>query len=243
MSLLGAIQDLLFPPLCLGCSRRLDHSRPPLFCSDCRAQLVFITSPRCPCCGVPYTSGVDHLCGDCLGKHNHFDLARSLLLYRPPADKLILGLKFGGQLSGLHTLSTLTKSSPAVLDLTPPDYLIPVPLHGKRLRQRGYNQSALLARGCFPQWKSKLRLDLLSRDRHTPPQSHLSGKERRQNLKGAFSLDGRTDLDGKTVLLIDDVLTTGSTVNECAKILRSKGAGRIEVFTLARSLAQATSQP
>ncbi|MGD9947102.1 MAG: ComF family protein [Desulfobulbus sp.] len=237
-SLLGAIQDLLFPPLCLGCSRRLDHSRPPLFCADCLARLAFIGSPLCPCCGIPYSTGADHLCATCLKNGYDFDLARSLLFYRQPMDELILRLKYGGQLSGLQTLAALTAKSTCLHDLSPPDYIIPVPLHAKRIRRRGYNQATLLARGCFPQWQTELRLNILLRDRLTTPQSQLSGKERRSNLKHVFSLNPHIALEGKTILLVDDVLTTGSTVNECAKILRKGGAKRIEIFTIARSLGK-----
>lgn len=235
-SLLGAVQDLLFPPLCLGCSRRLDHSRPPLFCAECRARLVFIGSPLCPCCGTPYATGADHLCGTCLQNNYAFDLARSLLLYQPPTAELILRLKFSGQLSGLPSLGTLTAGSACLADLTPPDYIVPVPLHPRRLRRRGYNQATLLAQSCFPQWQKRIRLDLLIRNRLATPQSQLTGKERRDNLKRSFSLRPGVVLEEKTILLVDDVLTTGSTVNECAKVLRRGGAKRIEVFTVARSL-------
>ncbi|MDD2464010.1 MAG: ComF family protein [Desulfobulbus sp.] len=237
-SLLGAIQDLLFPPLCVGCSRRLDHSRPPLFCADCTVKLAFITAPLCPCCGIPYTTGADHLCATCLRNGYEFDLARSLLFYQMPVDALILGLKFGGQLNGLQTLGTLASGSPCFSDLARPDYIIPVPLHPQRIRERGYNQATLIARECFPQWKAQIRLNILYRNRLTTPQSQLTGKERRANLKQVFSLNPTVALEGKTILLVDDVQTTGSTVNECAKTLRRGGAGRIEVFTVARSLGK-----
>ncbi|MGE4560526.1 MAG: ComF family protein [Desulfobulbus sp.] len=237
-SLLGAVQDLLFPPLCLGCSRRLDHSRPPLFCAECRARLVFIGSPFCPCCGTPHATGADHLCGTCLQNKYAFDLARSLLLYQPPTAELILRLKFSGQLSGLRTLGTLTAGSACLADLTPPDYIVPVPLHARRLRRRGFNQATLLAQSCFPQWQGRIRLHVLNRNRLAAPQSQLTGKERRDNLKQAFTLRPGVVLEGKTILLVDDVLTTGSTVNECAKVLRRGGAKRIEVFTVARSLGK-----
>lgn len=235
-SLLGAIQDLLFPPLCSGCSRRLDHPRPPLFCADCRSHLVFIGSPLCPCCGTPYATGADHLCGTCLQNGYDFDLARSLLLYQSPTAELILRLKYSGQLSGLRTLGTLAAGSACLAALAPPDYIVPVPLHAQRLRQRGYNQATLLAQSCFPQWQNRIRLNVLIRKRLATPQSQLTGKERRCNLKNVFSLSPGVVLEGKTILLVDDVLTTGSTVNECAKVLRRGGAKRIEVFTVARSL-------
>jgi len=235
-SLFQAAQDLLFPPLCLGCSRRLAHSRPPLFCAECQQKLVFISSPLCSSCGTPFTTGVDHLCSNCLLQQYAFDLARSLFLYQPPSDALILPLKFGGQLGGLPTLSALMAHWPHQEDFTTPDYILPVPLHARRLRQRGFNQALLIAQACFPGWRNKIRPSLLIRRQETIPQAQLSGKERRSNLKKAFDL--KTQLHGKSILVVDDVFTTGSTVNECAKVLKRQGAGRVEVFTLARSVPQ-----
>lgn len=235
-SLFGAIQDLLFPPTCLGCTRRLDSSRPPLFCADCQKQLRFIVSPRCPCCGIPFAVGADHHCGDCLQQQYAFDCARSLLLYQPPVADLILGLKFAGQLNGLTTLAQLAANAACLHELTEPELIVPVPLHPSRLRTRGFNQASLIARTCLPQWAGCIRVDALTRGRLTTPQSQLSGRQRRSNLQGVFTLSKGIEVQGKCILVVDDVFTTGSTVNECAKVLRRAGAARIEVFTLARSL-------
>jgi ComF family protein len=233
-----ALKDLLFPPACLGCERRLDHSRPPLFCADCQAELAFVRSPLCPCCGTPYVAGGDHLCPACLDNRYAFDAARSLLFYQPPVDRIIRALKFGGQLTALATLGALAGQADWLRDQDEPDLLLPVPLHPDRLRERGFNQALALARGCFPQWRKKISTDVLLRVRSTTPQSQLSGKERRANLGKAFALSGRESVAGKRVLLVDDVFTTGSTVHECGAVLRAAGAARIEVFTVARSLAR-----
>lgn len=235
-SLFGAIQDLLFPPTCLGCMRRLDSSRPPLFCADCLGQVVYIASPRCPCCGIPFAVGADHLCGDCLHQHYAFDCARSLLLYQPPVADIILRLKFGGQLNGLTTLAKLAAPSLCMQELSEPELIVPVPLHTSRLRERGFNQATLIAQACFPQWAKRIRVDTLQRNRLTTPQSQLSGRERRRNLQRVFAVKKNVEVQGKRILVVDDVFTTGSTVNECARVLRKAGAVRIEVFTVARSL-------
>lgn len=232
-----AIKDLLFPPLCLGCEQRLESSQPPLFCPDCIAGLAFIRSPCCSCCGVPFPTGVDHLCGDCLAQHYVFDFARSLLHYQAPISTIICSLKFGGRLTGVATLGALTGCSGLIGLFGEPDLILPIPLHLDRLRERGFNQALVIARGCFPQWRNKIETGLLLRRRSTIPQSLLAGKERRGNLKKVFELADASKVAGKRVLLIDDVFTTGSTVNECSKILRSAGVGRLEVFTLARSLS------
>ena len=236
ISYLEAVKDLLFPPLCLGCEQRLESSRPPLFCPDCLAALAFIRSPCCPCCGIPFATGGDHLCGDCLSGRYAFDFARSLLHYQPPISTIIRSLKFGGHLTGISTLGALTARSEDMGAFGEPDLILPVPLHPSRLRERGFNQALVIAKGCFPQWQDRIEIDLLFRLRAAPPQSLLTGKERRSNLKKVFSLARASSVAGKRVLLVDDVFTTGSTVDECSKVLRSAGATRIEAFTLARSL-------
>jgi ComF family protein len=233
-----AFKNLLFPPLCLGCSRRLGSSRPPLFCADCFAEIAFIHSPCCRCCGIPFSTGADHLCGDCLTNHYAFDLARSLFYYRPPVSAVLRSLKFKGHLSGIATLAVLTAQSDLMPLFAEPDWVIPVPLHVSRLRERGFNQALVIAGGCFPQWKHRITSALLRRSRATLPQTLLTGKQRRINLKKVFSLYDTSPVVGKRILLVDAVFTTGSTVNECSKVLRSAGAARIEVFTLARSLPQ-----
>jgi ComF family protein len=237
-SLFEAIKDLLFPPHCLGCRQRLDSSQPPLFCDDCGANLAFIRSPLCLCCGVPFVSGSDHLCGDCLTENHAFDMARALLSYRPPASDLIRSLKFNGNLAGISTLKELITHEKLLDSYAEPEIILPVPLHPSRLRERGFNQALVIAQGCLPNWKEKIETGLLLRHRPTTPQSGLSGKERRRNLKNVFSLAGPEKVAGARILLVDDVYTTGSTVNECSRVLRGAGAKRIEVFTLARSLTR-----
>ncbi len=117
-----------------------------------------------------------------------------------------------------------------------PDIILPVPLHISRLRSRGFNQALLLARVCFPEWQGKIQPDLLHRHKPTIPQTSLSGKARRNNLKGAFSVSDPGLVAGRKILLIDDVFTTGATLNECAKTLSKAGAAEIEAFTLAMAL-------
>lgn len=236
-SLLAALKDLVFPPSCLGCERPLDSSRPPLLCSGCRAELAWIRSPRCSCCGLPFVVGADHLCGDCLAGHFAFDLCRSLWRYQPPVSALIRALKFKGQLTGIASLAQLAAESES-LGLGEPDLVVPVPLWRDRLRGRGFNQALVLARGCFPAWRERIRVQVLVRNRPTPPQSSLSGEQRRQNLRRAFSLANPSAVAGRRILLVDDVFTTGSTLNECSRALRAAGVARIEAFTLARSLGR-----
>ncbi|MFH7320640.1 double zinc ribbon domain-containing protein [Desulfurivibrio sp. D14AmB] len=228
--------DLLYPPRCLGCQVPLPHSLPPLFCADCLGQIYLLASPLCSRCGLPLPggSGPDHHCGACLRKPPRFQRARAAVFYDPPMARAIQAWKYGGELAGMATFATLAHHAPAVAQLAASDYILPVPLHRRRLRQRGFNQALLLARAIFPRDQSKIRADLLLRQRWTEPQTGMDGSQRRLNLRGAFTLRQPVKVKNRRILLVDDVLTTGSTVNECAKVLTAAGAAAIEVLTLAR---------
>jgi len=236
MSFVAGIKDVLFPTRCLACDKPLGRYRLPLLCEECRGRLSPIVSPLCSCCGIPFPSGKDHLCGDCLSDRLPYDLIRAAFRYREPLVSLIGQLKFGRKLTGLATMADLLNNSIVISHLAIPDLILPVPLHKRRLRQRGFNQALLLAEKCFPLCNDKIIVDGLRRIRPTTPQTTLTGAQRRKNLTGAFSLRDSGLVEGKSVLLIDDVVTTGSTVTECCRALRKGGAARVEVLTLARSL-------
>ena len=229
---LASLAELLFPARCLGCGRQLGSSRPPLLCKNCRAGVLLISRPFCPSCGAP---GAAHRCRNCQQHSFAFDQARSLAVYQEPIRSLIHQLKFSGRLVGLSTFAALAKEADAAALFHEPDLILPVPLHIRRLRWRGFNQSLLLAKACFPAWQGKIQPDLLQRHRDTVPQTQLDGAERRSNLTGAFSLRAPQEVRDKRILLVDDVLTTGSTLHECAKALRQAGAMQIETFTAART--------
>lgn len=229
-----ALQELLFPARCLACEEQLFSSRPPLLCDDCRSSISRISTPRCTYCGTPFPTGQNRLCAVCQNNAFAFDQARSLFVYKEPLRSLILQFKFGNSLVGLSTFTALAEQAGAAAFFHEPDLILPVPLHRKRLRWRGFNQSLLLAKSCFPHWKKKIRPDLLRRHRFTVPQTRLDGKARLRNLHKAFRVEQHLAVQGKRILLVDDVFTTGSTLNECAKVLREAGAARIEAFTLAR---------
>jgi len=231
-----SFQELIFPSFCLECEQRLPCRDLPLLCSSCLLKIEYINSPRCRCCGAPFQTGLDHFCSLCLKKSFAFDLARAALYYKEPVTSLISSLKFNGTLTNLATLAHLVRNSSATAELSEPDIILPVPLHVHRLRERKFNQALVIAHACFLANNHKLNRDILIRHRATSPQTSLSGTERRKNLTGAFSLRDPEQIKNKTILLVDDVFTTGSTVNECAKILRKAGAKKIEVFTLARAI-------
>jgi len=163
-------------------------------------------------------------------------LARASFYYQQPLVSLILQWKFSHRMTGLATMASLATQSAVFPTFSVPDLIFPVPLHKSRLRRRGFNQALLLAGSCFHGWRNSIVADGLLRIRATVPQTSLDGAGRRKNLNGAFALKDPDMVRGKTVLLVDDVFTTGSTVRECSRVLRAGGAERVEVFTLARSL-------
>ena len=217
--LLASFLNLLFPARCLGCEQQGVSHHPPLFCPACRAKII----PFTPSCA----------------RQGDFPFAAySLCIYQEPISSLLRRLKFNGDLSSLSSIAALTREA-EVKRLPPkPDLLLPVPLHRSRLRWRGFNQAVLLAKACFPGWKDTIRVDLLQRHRATVPQLGLSGAERRSNLAGAFCVRKPEEISGSRILLVDDVFTTGSTLRECAEVLRQAGAVEIAAFTAARTIAK-----
>lgn len=233
-----ALLDLLLPSFCLACEKPLGPSPELLFCPECQEQLLFIQSPLCPCCGRIYLKAAsgDHHCGACLSTPRHFTRARALFLYEEPLKEVIHRFKYQGKTVCLPTFARLAKTMPHLAEMVDglsPDWIVPVPLHPTRLRERGFNQALLLAHAFFPK-NQRITTDLLIRSRPTEPQTSFNGSARRTNLKNAFAVVKPQRLTGKKILLIDDVFTTGTTVNECARVLKKAGAAEVVVLTLAR---------
>jgi ComF family protein len=229
----GGILDLLFPPRCHACHAGLPAHRQPQLCSGCREQVIFLSAPLCVCCGrqlQELPGPADRLCGDCLHSRPPFDSARSLVLYGPPVSTLLHRLKFQGDAATARVLAGLGQPETVACDL-----IIPVPLHPSRLRARGLNQSLVLARRFFPAERDKIVLNLLSRQKKTIAQTGLDGRQRRRNLKGAFSVTRPAAVQGRSILVIDDVFTTGTTLAECAQTLKAAGASRVVAWTVARA--------
>jgi ComF family protein len=184
--------------------------------------------------------GADRVCGDCQADPPPFTRARAAVIYEGPlVDAVqqrpvltaITHFKFSRQLAFLPVMQHWLQH-PLCLELVAAaDLLAPVPLHPKRIKNRGFNQSLLLAQA-FP--GAAVAREALIRTRHTPPQVGLNPKERQDNVKGAFAVTDPARVKGQSVLLIDDLYTTGSTVKECARVLRKAGASRVEVLTVAR---------
>ena len=224
------LQFALLPPHCLLCGQLGSAHRD--LCAACAADLVRNVI-CCPRCALPLATPAP-LCGECLQHAPPFAAAYVPFVYAAPLDQLVTSLKFGRSLAAGRVLAELwidaLRGTPALL----PQALIPVPLHPQRLRERGYNQALELARPIAQTLGIALREDVLARTRATPAQSHLDAVERQRNLRGAFAVvDGLEVPDH--VAVIDDVMTTGATLRECARALLHVGVSRVDVWALARA--------
>jgi ComF family protein len=204
--------------LCRGAARAL-------LCAACDADLPRLAGPRCPRCALDSPRGEP--CGRCLSEAPHYDATVAALAYEFPADALVHALKFRGELALAGMLGKLLCEKISNLEI---DHVIPVPLSATRLRERGYNHAAEIARHLVPR---KLDLSLCERSRDTPPQMELPFAERRRNVRGAFRCT-RT-LAGACIAVVDDVMTTGATLDEVAKALKAAGAARVVNWVVART--------
>lgn len=206
------------------------------FCQTCRGDIRFIEEPFCRICGKPFakSAGNSHLCGYCLSHTWHFERARGVMEYRGPIAAAVKAFKYNGDMAVLETFTFFMKLHCRHHRLPEPDLILPVPLHPERLRKRGFNQALLLSRKLFPAKKKIIDPFLLERCRRTTPQTGLSVVERRGNVRNAFRVRDPRKIQGKRIILVDDVFTTGATVNECARILKKNRASGVEVVTFAR---------
>ena len=236
-SLFSALLDIWLPRACHGCGLPLTVDSERSLCDTCLASVEYVCSPSCIRCGAGLSRDAgdrDRLCAQCLQHPPPFDSARSVLFYREPASSLLLRLKFQADTRATAPISELIDQAPPTC-FTSYDHVMPVPLHPARLRSRGLNQALILARLMFADERSKIAATGLIRLRNTVPQTSLSGRSRRKNLRGVFATNPRTDVADKDVCVVDDVFTTGTTVSECAKTLKRAGARRVDVWTFARA--------
>ncbi|MBU4277101.1 MAG: ComF family protein [Proteobacteria bacterium] len=231
-NLAHGLRDLFFAPACAACGGAVEHDE--FLCPACREQVSPPTEPSCRVCGLP---GHSWHCPACAASPPAFDAARALALHTGPLAEVVRGFKYQRRYWLGEGLSRLLGTAPRSWWATA-DIVAPVPLHPRRLVARGFNQALVLARGLPGGQGPELAPRLLNRKRYTRPQVGLDPGARRRNVEGAFALapawQGR--LEGAWVLLVDDVFTTGATVNECAKVLKQAGAERVEVLTLVRAV-------
>ncbi len=234
--LVGRMLDLLLPPRCLACGVIVD--RQGGLCGTCWRDVLFVTPPFCRRCGypLPHTAVLEPLCAACLAEPPSFERMRAALRYEAAGRRLVLRFKHAERIEGVATFARWMAEAAA--DILPgADLLAPVPLHRWRLLRRGYNQAALLARAVARRAGKPAVPDLLERHRPTASQQRLSARARRENVTPAafrpHPRHGRR-IAGARVLLVDDVFTTGSTLEACAKVLLRAGAARVDALVLAR---------
>ncbi len=232
-----ALLDVILPPLCHICHSFIPNAGTLHICTSCRESLPLVSSPLCTICGVPFfAAGGDHRCGACLTHPPHYDTARAHFLYEGPIRELIHSFKYNQRTHLRSPLALLTIEGVGVFLADQNLHaIIPVPLHRSRLRQRGFNQAVLLGNILSRHLSIPLLPDALVRTRQTEPQIDLSATERRMNVKGAFTVNRAELVAGKRLLLFDDVMTTGSTINECAMELKKAGAEFVVATTIART--------
>jgi len=247
---------LCFPPGCRSCGRLMNplaSTRPgfPYLCEDCFAALPWKYQARsCPRCyaWTPEPEAGDR--PDCAGRGLAVERVRAACFYDDPVRRWMWGLKYNRVTALSHTLGALLAAhGPAADVLTDADAVVPVPLHPRRLRQRGFNHAHLLAHDWLRHLRGKgiptppLFPDVLRRTRHTPPQASLPAGRRRDGVTGAFAVaeahaavgDGSSRVAGWRVVLVDDIMTTGATVDACARALLHAGADRVDAVVLARA--------
>jgi len=220
----------IIPPLCIACEQEIDDG---LLCGDCYDIIRIVSPPLCQACGRPISDG--EVCRACAKARPDFDRLRAWAVFAPPVDKVIHAFKYGNKQSLAQLLG---RSMGRVLQgdtiLATAECVVPVPLYKGRQRDRGYNQALLLCR-VLSQETAKPVLDCLVRTRNTPTQTKLTDADRRDNVAGAFRLGNDVNVTDKSLLLIDDVMTTGATLNECATVLRQAGAR--SVYALVSAIA------
>ena len=217
---------------CLLCGTKVQHS---VWCDACDAALPYLTASHCPICALPTLAGA--ICGHCLTNPPHFKRTLAVYSYDFPLDKLILALKYGEKLQLAKHMAEKLAQSVSVR----PDCLIAMPLHPLRLRERSFNQSLLLARHIGQQLNLPVLPFACQRVRNTPSQSTLPVKERGKNMRKAFSCS--TAIVGKHVAIVDDVMTTGATMNELALTLLDAGATEVSAWVMARTLPHTGNKP
>jgi len=226
---LTIVQGRLLPATCLLCGAPGEADLD--LCPGCRAALPAI-GPACRCCGAALEAQ-GPLCGACLRRPPPFEATLAPYRYASPVDHLIWQLKFRGRLAPARTLGRLLADAGRDREGPLPECLVPVPLHRRRLGERGYNQALELARPVARELGVPLAPRLARRTHATPPQAERSGRERRRNVRGAFTVPQPPA--ARHVAIVDDVVTSGATVAELARALRRAGVERVEVWAVARA--------
>lgn len=228
--------DFVMPPRCIMCGEVV--ADPGALCSSCFEEVTFITPPFCARCGIPFVDAVldaqeNTICGACIQNAPAFGRARAVFVYNEKSRSLVTRYKYADRTDFTPALGKwLTRAGTEVLDDA--DLILPVPLHRWRLFFRTYNQSALLARRVSGLSNVPAAYDVLRRKKRTPSQGGLSAKARRRNVARAFEVVDAQAVSNKRIVIVDDVLTTGATLDSCARVLRDAGAENVDALVIGR---------
>lgn len=233
----GWLLDVAFPPCCPACHAPV--SAQDNFCGDCFAALRQISAPQCVCCGIPFAfdAGAAMECPECVAEPPSFDSARAPLVYDAISAPLIRSLKFHDRYTGLRRATAMMVAALGERK-NEIDLIVPVPLHWRRLVMRRFNQSALMGYALSRALGIPCAPQALKRVRYTTPQMRLARAERLRNVRDAFAVPAGASVQGKRILLVDDVVTTGATVAACAVVLKKAGAVQVHVLALARTVKE-----
>ena len=230
-----SIVDTILPAKCVSCSGVVDSGDYPHVCESCSGRIHIIDGARCSTCGYPVfgeNEGVP-ICQHCDGLDAKFEEGRSIGLFTGPVRSLIYALKYEKGLWALRDIRTMAKRSNGLYRYLYDSVLVPTPLHSRKERERGYNQSQLIAEELADEFGLKVENSLLKRVLDTPSQTQFNRSERRRNLRNAFAIRRKSAIaPDLRYILIDDVFTTGSTLNACAAVLRKAGAGHVDTLTV-----------
>lgn len=236
--LVKSLLQWILPSQCYGCETLLEEGQSG-FCPTCLSKLRWIEPPFCTRCGVPFPSrvGENHLCGDCLTRKRYFTIARAIGYYEGSLREVLHRWKY--EEKTYLTPFFGEKLEEGFFRYWPHqtfDLIIPVPLHPKRLKERGFNQALLLVKELSRRTRIPYAKRILQKKLPTLPQVLLNGEAREKGVRGSFHIQHPEEIKRKRILLVDDVYTTGATVNECSRLLLKAGAEQIDVLTLAHTV-------
>lgn len=228
--------NYLLPICCSYCSNLLSNKA--LVCHECWPKLTFISAPLCACCGYPFNLNIsdekNSLCLNCIQNPPHYDSARSLIKYDDISRKIIHHFKYYDKTHLAEYFSQLLQSQ--MNNNTEYHMVIPIPMHRLKRLFRLYNPAQILAQSLGNRLSLPVRCDILSKTKLTKTQTKLTKKQRIKNLRGSFKIHKAEHIKGKSIILVDDVITTGTTIELCAKLLRQAGAAEIHVCSIARTV-------
>ena len=225
-----AVVDYALPPRCSGCGEVIEETGG--FCPPCWNGLEWLGNDGCGRCGLPLLGTEADTCGRCLAEPPKLHRIRAAVAYDELPRAIALNLKYGRKVGLARTMARYMAPLKGAWD--DETLLVPVPLHRWRLWSRGFNQSVLVARELGSVWHIPTAPNLLRRVKRTQPLKGMSHSQRRKTVAGAFQVRPSSELEGRTIVLIDDVLTSGSTAEACARALKNAGAGRVELICWAR---------